>query len=214
MRNMFSHIEKSSPRQTELLSVLSRVIPASYFSIACFAFLRNFAQTGKWTSLFWSISEGVVVILFIMRRDTMQVSRRPWDWLVGIGGSFSFLLVRPANMAVVPEIMAVMLQLAGTLFQIYGKFVLGRSFGVMAANRGVVINGPYRVVRHPIYLGYLVTHVGFILANLSTRNMVIYAIGYFFQIARILSEERFLRTDEAYREYCRQVQYRLVYKVF
>jgi protein-S-isoprenylcysteine O-methyltransferase Ste14 len=92
----------------------------------------------------------------------------------------------------------------------YGKVYLGRSFGIVAADRGIVVGGPYRIVRHPIYLGYLVTHVGFLLANWSSRNIAIYIIEYFFQVARILSEERLLKEDDGYRAYFERVRYRLI----
>ena len=48
---------------------------------------------------------------------------------------------------------------------IAGKLTLGRSFGLMPANRGVVSSGIYRFVRHPIYAGYLITHVAFLAAH-------------------------------------------------
>ena len=80
----------------------------------------------------------------------------------------------------------------------------------MAANRGVVSSGPYRLVRHPIYLGYLVTHAGFLLSNASARNAAIYAAAYVFQLARIHAEERILGQDGSYREYLRSVRYRLI----
>jgi hypothetical protein len=35
--------------------------------------------------------------------------------------------------------------------------------------------GPYRLVRHPIYFGYLIGHVGFLLANFSWRNATVLA---------------------------------------
>jgi len=35
----------------DLLSVLSRVIPAAYFAIVCIGFWKNFIQTSKWISL-------------------------------------------------------------------------------------------------------------------------------------------------------------------
>lgn len=41
-----------------LLSVLSRVIPASHFAIVCFGYWKNFIQTGKWTSLIMKEDEG------------------------------------------------------------------------------------------------------------------------------------------------------------
>ena len=55
---------------------------------------------------------------------------------------------------------------------IAGKLSLGRSFGLIPANRGVVSTGVYRFVRHPIYLGYLITHVGFVVANPTMWNVV------------------------------------------
>jgi protein-S-isoprenylcysteine O-methyltransferase Ste14 len=99
-------------------------------------------------------------------------------------------------------------------FQLYGKVALGRSFGIVAANRGVVVGGPYRLVRHPIYLGYLVTHAGFLLSNWSLRNLAVYAAAYIFQVARIFAEERILLVDGRYREYFQSVRYRLIPGLF
>jgi len=198
---------------TGLLSVLSRVLPAAYFTIVCFGFWNNFVQTGKWTSLLWMFSEGMVILLLVFRRESRQLSRRPWDWIVALGGSFSVLLVRPAA-AIAPEFLGVLLLFAGTVFEIYAKIVLGRSFGIVAADRGIVMRGPYRIVRHPIYLGYFISHIGFLLANWSPRNITIYIVTCFFQISRILAEERILREDESYRAYCERVRFRLIPFIF
>lgn len=198
----------------ELFSVLSRVIPATYFSIAAYGFWRSFLQTGKWTSFCWTISEGIVVLFLVFRRESKSVSRRPWDWLVGIAGTISVLLARPGKLMIAPEAVGVSLQIVGTLFEIYGKAALGRGFGIIAANRGIVLKGPYRIVRHPIYLGYLVTHVGFLLTNWSLRNIAVYLATYFFLVARIFSEERLLSGEESYRDYCRQVRFRLIPGIF
>jgi protein-S-isoprenylcysteine O-methyltransferase Ste14 len=198
----------------DLLSVLSRVIPAACFAVVCYGFWRNFVETGKWTSLLWLVSEGMVVILLVFRRESRRISRNPWDWLVALGGTFTVLLVRPTKASFAPDSVGFALQLAGTLFEVYGKFLLGRSFGIVAANRGIVVAGPYRIVRHPIYLGYLVTHLGFILSNWNARNLAVYLVAYSFQVTRILSEERLLKEDDAYRIYCERVRYRLIPFVF
>ena len=198
----------------ELLAVLSRVLPATCFGITCYFFWNSFTQTGKWTSLLWMVSEGLVVLLLVFRRDSLLLSKNPWDWLVALGGTFTVLLVRPAATAIAPESVGIVLQFTGTMFAIYGKVSLGRSFGLVAANRGIVSGGPSRIVRHPIYLGYFVTHVGFLLANWSSRNIALYIVIYIFQISRILSEERLLREDESYRAYCERVRYGLIPFIF
>ena len=198
----------------DLLSVLSRVLPAAYFAIVCLGFWKNFVQTGKWTSLLWMASEGLIIFLLVFRRESRRLSRDPWDWIVALGGSFTVLLVRPATTTIAPEFIGVALQLAGTVFEIYAKVFLGRSFGIVAADRGIVVGGPYRIVRHPIYLGYFVTHVGFLLADWSPRNIALYIVFYFFQISRILAEERILREDESYRAYCQRVRYRVIPFIF
>jgi protein-S-isoprenylcysteine O-methyltransferase Ste14 len=198
----------------DLVSVLSRVIPCSYFAIVCLGFWKSFVQTGKWTSLLWMVSEGLVILLLVFRRESHRLSLHPWDWFVAIGGSFTVLLVRPATATIAPESLGIALQLAGTVFEIYAKVFLGRSFGIVAADRGIVVGGPYRIVRHPIYLGYFVTHAGFLLTNWSPRNIALYIVIYFFQISRILAEERILREDESYRAYCARVRSRLIPAVF
>ena len=54
---------------------------------------------------------------------------------------------------------------SGSAWWSSGKLTLGRSFGLVPANRGVVIRGPYALVRHPIYSGYLITHLAFLVAH-------------------------------------------------
>ncbi len=202
------------PLLAGVLAFLSRLVPASFFAVVCISFWVDFRETGRLTSLAWIVSEAMVVVLFVVRRPSHLISERPLDWLVAVAGSTVFLMARPADSAVAPEWLALSLQLTGLAIQATSKATLGRSFGVVAANRGIVTRGPYRLVRHPIYLGYLVTHIGFLLVDTSPRNLAVYLIGYTFQIARIVAEERVLRSDASYCGYCQQVRYRLIPGVF
>ena len=61
-----------------------------------------------------------------------------------------------------------------------------------AANRGVKRDGPYRLVRHPIYLGYAVTWAGFVLLNAQIFNIALVAFACVMQVLRVLVEERLL----------------------
>jgi protein-S-isoprenylcysteine O-methyltransferase Ste14 len=114
----------------------------------------------------------------------------------------------------VPAVAAVMLMFVGVSIQVMGKMYLGRSFGIIAANRGVKVSGPYRVVRHPIYAGYTMTHIGFLLYYPCWQNLILYTVALGLQIVRILKEERVLSEDPAYRELMQTTRYRLLPGVF
>jgi protein-S-isoprenylcysteine O-methyltransferase Ste14 len=124
-----------------------------------------------------------------------------------------FLDVRPGP-HLVPELLATTIQVVALGWIIYGKLSLGRSFGLLPANRGIIVAGAYRWVRHPIYLGYILCHGGFLLASFSWRNLAVYGTLHLVQIGRLLREEKLLSRDGAYRQYRRRVPYRLVPGVF
>jgi protein-S-isoprenylcysteine O-methyltransferase Ste14 len=106
------------------------------------------------------------------------------------------------------------LAFGGGIIVIGGFLSLNRSFGIAPENRGIQTRGLYRVVRHPMYLGYVLTEIGFILNNLSSINVVIFATATFFLMLRIRSEERLLKNDTAYRRYIRNTPWRLMPFVF
>jgi protein-S-isoprenylcysteine O-methyltransferase Ste14 len=97
---------------------------------------------------------------------------------------------------------------------IAAKLALGRSFGIVPANRGVVATGPYGLVRHPIYTGYLITHLAFLIAHPTTWNVAVVVVADAALVARGLIEERMLARDEQYRAYCSRVGWHLVPGVF
>ncbi len=91
-----------------------------------------------------------------------------------------------------------------------GKISLGYSFGLLPANRGVMERGLYRIVRHPIYLGYLLTHIPFLAAHPSGWNAAVLLVGDAALIVRALYEEKTLGRDPQYVRYCQTVKWRLV----
>jgi protein-S-isoprenylcysteine O-methyltransferase Ste14 len=108
----------------------------------------------------------------------------------------------------------VMISVCGLVVVIGGKVSLGRSFGLMPANRGVVSTGLYRLVRHPIYMGYLISHVAFVLANPALWNLIALVTADIALLARAVCEERTLGLDAAYREYRERVRWRVIPGVF
>ena len=80
----------------------------------------------------------------------------------------------------------------------------------VAARRALVLGGPYRFVRHPMYLGYLVTHLAVIGMNPASTNLALYAACWLCQVPRLLAEERLLGEDPAYQAYRGAVRWRLL----
>ena len=157
------------------------------------------------------VSEGLVVALVIVRRPASDLSLKPADWLLAFGPSALPTLLRPGHAApLVPAAVAGALMLFGLVLQVICKLALMRSFGVAPANRGLVVRGPYRLVRHPIYTNYLFSQAGFLLLNPTAWNLAVLAATGVLQIFRIDAEERLLAYDPAHAAFCRSVRYRLI----
>jgi len=105
---------------------------------------------------------------------------------------------------------AVAMELGGVFVSQAARVWMGRSFGILPANRGVVRDGPFRIVRHPIYFGWMMLTLGYALSYPSTRNVLVVAASIPFLIWRIGQEEELLVCDPAYRDYLRHVRFRLV----
>ena len=87
---------------------------------------------------------------------------------------------------------------------------LGRLFGVRPALRGLATRGPYRFVRHPMYLSYVIGDIGYNFQewNLGTVLMVI--AGWVSLGVRIGAEEKILAGGTGWANYTRAVRYRLL----
>lgn len=156
------------------------------------------------------ISEASVAFFVLIRRPTDQISMKWSDWsLALIATGLPMLVTTDTTGSIFPAV-AVALILAGNIWQIGAKLFLRRSFGVAPANRGVKISGPYRFMRHPIYAGYLITHIGALMLLPSLWNLALYALAWWVQILRLLAEERLLSLDLEYQNYRQRVRYRLI----
>ena len=197
------------------LDLLERLVVGGWYSFFAVRILTSFLATHKLITLLLLISEGAVVAFILFRKRASDVSRRPRDWILAFAGTMLPLSARPAiDAALAPDVVCLALMVTGLVVQISAKLTLRRRFGVVPANRGIEVSGPYRAVRHPMYAGYVLTEIGFFLANASAWNAVIYLLTFALQVARILMEERILSADPEDRECMKRVRYRLIPLVF
>lgn len=197
------------------LDLVEKFLVAAFMVVLAARLVPVVIATGALPPLFLLISEGVVVLFILLRRPTRDISRRGQDWMLGLAGTLLPLLaIAPQGAPLLPLRICEAIMIAGFVLQLSAKLTLRRSFGVVAANRGVKASGPYRLVRHPMYAGYALTHIGFLLAGPTLWNLAIYAAVLTIAVRRIVAEERVLREDAAYRALAEKVRYRLLPLVF
>jgi protein-S-isoprenylcysteine O-methyltransferase Ste14 len=102
------------------------------------------------------------------------------------------------------------IELVGVLFTQVARVYLGRSFGLLPANRGIVSNGPFRLMRHPIYTGWLMLSIGYVLIYPALSNALTIVAVLPFMMWRIGQEEALLSQDPEYRGYMERVRYRVI----
>lgn len=198
-----------------LLDGIFRILAAAAFSFFLAFLVQRFLISHEPVFLMLAIGEGLTLALVILARSPMVRSTHPWDIALTLGATFYFLLIQlESGRALVPEPWPVLLYIGAIVWQIWAKWTLGRSFGLLPANRGVVQSGPYRVVRHPIYLGYLVGHMAFLCGFFSWQNLTLLLCVYLVQGMRLLREEKVLKADPAYQAYMTTTRWRLLPGLF
>ena len=87
---------------------------------------------------------------------------------------------------------------------------MGRLFGVRPALRGLATSGPYRLVRHPMYLSYILADIGYNLQEWNFVTLLLVLVGWMSLVYRIHAEERALSQHSGWPAYEVLVRYRLI----
>lgn len=107
------------------------------------------------------------------------------------------------------EVGLVLVTLAACL-SLASLLTLGRWFGVRPALRGLATGGPYRLVRHPMYLAYVLADIGYNLQEWNIGTALLVMAGWGSLLYRIRAEERVLSQHAGWPAYVASVRYRLV----
>lgn len=155
-----------------------------------------------------ALLQWVVAVLFLLRGkaqrdgDTLALSATAASLLLG-GVLVSMLPLKPWPMS------GVIVFTLGTALTVLSLGTLGGSFAIFPARRTLKKDGPYRLIRHPAYLGETVMLLGVAVAIGSAAGWTLLVVAVAAFVFRIQGEERVWQSDEfaAYRE---QTPWRLV----
>lgn len=156
------------------------------------------------------LHEVTIAVAFLIRTPLRQQSNGWAPRLAAYGGAFMLLVFMQAAHAVRPEWLAptknvgimatgLALWLFGALFGLWTIWHMRRAFSLVPQARELVTSGPYRLARHPIYLGYIFQYSGMLLAFWSVPFASVVILWSGVTLVRIHYEEAVL--TRAFPEY-------------
>jgi protein-S-isoprenylcysteine O-methyltransferase Ste14 len=202
---------EQGPVGDRAVRILVNLLGAASAALFARASLQYYLHTHRLIGAAFFVEQAWFVAAFLIRRPPRAASRHPGSWLLAAGGTFGGLLFRPVGAHVQWGVQTGFgLQAAGLAIAIMSLLALGRSFGFIAADRGLVTRGPYAVVRHPVYAAYVLIQCGYLLQSLSLWNVGVLVFATGCNIGRSLAEEQVLAASSAYQAYQKQVRWRLL----
>ena len=189
---------------------LGNIAVASFFSYYIYDSIIRLA-TGTCLTLLIALlfRNTSITLVFLLRRPSRLTSKNIGDWVAAIGGTFiTYLYTSKANPIypfVVPLAYVVMIVTAS--LSTICIINLGRSFGIVPANRGVKTDLLYGIVRHPLYSLYTIYDLAVISLAFSSHNCCICILHTLFSYLRARREENILMRDRDYKEYVSKTHY-------
>jgi len=94
-----------------------------------------------------------------------------------------------------PNLLSTACVLIGMIMMLVTIRHLGRSFSLVPQARSVVQTGPYRWIKHPLYLSEEIVVLGVVLQYLTPVTVIVLVLHIAVQVCRILYEEDLLRRN-------------------
>jgi len=159
--------------------------------------------------IFYTVYLLMALTFLAVRNNARNFTARRVDHLYTFLAFSAPLFFQPSSYSG-PMFARVLLEFVGLGFVVSAFLFLNRSFGLAPQNRGIKTAGVYRLVRHPMYLGYILAYVGYVLDDFSNFNIFVLAASVLFLLLRLNAEERLLEQDPAYKEYSEKTRWKLI----
>jgi protein-S-isoprenylcysteine O-methyltransferase Ste14 len=147
----------------------------------------------------------VLAVLLALRHTPRTKTTGLYPRFAAIAGTYlgvGIVLLPSRELSVPLSMVSTLSALCGTVLSIYAALSLGRSLSMLPEARRLVTRGPYRLVRHPLYLSEAVALFGVTLQYLSPLALTLLVFQCIFQFARMQNEEEVLsRAFPQYRDY-------------
>jgi protein-S-isoprenylcysteine O-methyltransferase Ste14 len=152
------------------------------------------------------IAFSVFLIVLLITREVPRASARGGaPYAAAFIGTFaiaSFYFLPAAQLSLPLLLFATLCTMIGLGLCLYALIYLGRSFAIVPSARTLVVDGPYRFVRHPLYLFEEIVVVGIMLQFAEPWALVVMAVHLVAQFTRMHYEEKILtETFPAYADY-------------
>jgi protein-S-isoprenylcysteine O-methyltransferase Ste14 len=206
-------IDKSEIIMNKYSQMVSNAFLGLFFVLFVIIHTRKFLLTGSPSSALYIVMNGVFLVFSLSRRPAKEVDERFISWLLSFGGAFLPIMALPSSITN-GFFLGYFLQSFGIVMSIIGIISLNKSFGLVAANRGVITSGLFKFVRHPLYISYEISILGFFINNVGYYNLFLFVIHFLCQVQRIKYEEKILSNDPEYLVYMTRTKYRLIPYVY
>ena len=182
-----------------VLSEITNALGAAFFVFLFVIRAKQFSENGDVVAILLALQAALAAFLLVMHKPVERVSHPLMSLIAWVCALLPLAFnLKDANG---------LCSLPGLLLAVWSLIALGFSFSIAPEDRGIVTRGPYRFVRHPMYLGEILSLLGLCISAENTWNWFALLLFVRLLVVRISAEERVIASYERYRQ---SVRWRLI----